>query len=234
MKKLLALLFLSIGAFASDTTMMGPDVIAWIKTPTGLFIDYDIDYYPYTCNEEIEIDGISYTTSQAFYLFSGYLPMKYGDSPPGLSFKAQVRDSALYLVEARICFEENKPHKLTERTASEKIPLRLIFPEALSDTMQAAFMNQAIILFPDSIHYGGAILVKKGKVIRSWIWPDAASVVQNFDSTEFYHFEDHEMDFFDSSAGDPQNPKFIALMNRLRPYYGEKLWDIAQEMLGNR
>lgn len=167
MKKLLALLFLSIGAFASDTTMMGPDVIAWIKTPTGLFIDYDIDYYPYTCNEEIEIDGISYTTSQAFYLFSGYLPMKYGDSPPGLSFKAQVRDSALYLVEARICFEENKPHKLTERTASEKIPLRLIFPEALSDTMQAAFMNQAIILFPDSIHYGGAILVKKGKVIRS-------------------------------------------------------------------
>lgn len=229
MKKILALLFLSINALAGSTTMDGAEVIGWLDNPTALIcFDYD---YPGTCNEEIEIDGISYTFLPSY--ISDYLPMKYGETPPGLSFKAQVRDSALYLVEARICFEKNEPHQLTERTESEKIPLRLIFPEALSDTIQATFMNQAIFLSPDSIHYGGAILVKKGKVIRSWIWLDAASAAQNFDEEEFNHFETYESDF---TAIPPnlKKPKFIELMNRLKPYYGEKLWDIAQEMLGNR
>lgn len=224
---LLALLFVN---HATSDTLQEVAVVDWRDNPQAL-VDFDYDY-PSTCNEEIEIDGISYTFLPSTYI-SAYLPMKYGECPPGLSFKAQVRDSALYIVEARICFEENEPHQITERTESKKIPLRLIFPEALSDTIQATFMNQAILLFPDSIHYGGAILVKKGKVIRSWIWADSASADQNFDRTEFYHFEDHEADSFDPNVYDSRDPKFLELMNRLRPYYGEKLWDIAQEILGN-
>lgn len=229
MKKILVLLFLSTNALAGGTTMEGAEVIGWLDNPTAL-INFDYDY-PSTCNEEIEIDGISYTFLPSTYI-SAYLPMKYGKCPPGLSFKAQVRDSALYIMEARICFEKNEPHQLTERTESEKIPLRLIFPEAPSDPIQATFMNQAILLLPDSIHYGGAILVKKGKVIRSWIWPDAASAAQNFDEEEFNHFEDYEADFT-GFPSNPKDPKFLELMNRLRPYYGEKLWGIAQEMLEN-
>lgn len=229
MKKILVPLFLLINALAGDTTMEKAEFIGWFDNPAAL-INFDYDY-PSTCDEEIEIDGISYTFLSSTYI-SGYLPMKYGERPPGLSFKAQVRDSALYIVEARICFEKNEPHQLTERTESEKIPLRLIFPEALSDTIQATFMNQAISLFPDSIHYGGAILVKKGKVIRSWIWPDAASAAQNFDEEEFNHFETYESDFTEFPLN-PKDPKFLELMNRLRPYYGEKLWNIAQEMLEN-
>ncbi len=231
MKKILALLFLLIDVFASDTTMKGPDVIAWIKTPTGLFIDYDFDYYPSTCDEEIKIDEISYTTIE-FYPFSVYLTKKYGDRPPGLSFKAQVRDSVVYLVEARICFEKNKPHQITERTESKKIPLRLIFPEATSDTMQATFVNLPLFLMSNSTNTG-AVLIKKGKMIRLWLWADSASADQNFDRTEFYHFEDHEADSFDPNVYDSRDPKFLELMNRLRPYYGEKLWGIVQKMLGN-
>ncbi len=233
MKKNLALLFLTTSIVAiespSDTTS-GAAVVDWINS--AALVEHV--EFPYTCNDEIEIGGIPYITEYANYLYLPYLTKESGHNPPGLSFKAQVRDSVLYLVEARICFEKDESHQITERTESEKIPLRIIFPEATNDTIQATFMSLAILLLPDSTHPEGAILVKKGKMIRSWLWADSASAAQNFDAEEFYHFNRYEADSFDSIETDSRNPKFIELMNRLRPYYGEKLWDIAQEMLGNR
>lgn len=235
MKKifLLALLFVN---HATSDTLQEVAVVDWLNTPQAL-VDFDYDYN--VCNSEVEVENISYRASFDFIDIYFYpIDHYYGYYPPGLHFKSTIRDSTIYITEANICFVHERPStKNPKKLISQSIPLKIIFPWIDSDTVRADFLTKDIRLFLHDSKWSQAFLIRKGHVFYSFAAKDSS--VKKFDQETYDNFKRTEAEWCGirpgyECASAPRNPKFIELMNRLRPYYGEKLWNIAQEMLGNR
>lgn len=235
-------LFLSILLFATlatSDTLQEVAVVDWLNTPQAL-VDFDYDYN--VCESEVKIDNISYRAAFDFIDIYFYpIDHYYGYYPPGLHFKSVIKDSAIYITEANICFlyEHRIGNELDSRKLeSRQIPLKIIFPWTDSDTIWADFLTKDIRLFlADDSQCSQTFLIRKGHVFYSYAKKD--STAKEFDKERYNNFKRNEAEWCGirpgyECASDWENPKFIELMNRLKPYYGEKLWDIAQEMLGNR
>lgn len=230
---LLALLFVN---YATSDTLQEVAVVDW-NTPQAL-VDFDYDYN--VCNSEVEVDNISYSASFDFidiYLYP--IDHYYGYYPPGLHFKSIIRDSTIYITEANICFVyEHSSTKNSKNLTSQSIPLKIIFPWTDSDTIRADFLTKDVRLFKGyTARWSQAFLIRKGRVFYSFAAKDSS--MKKFDQEAYDNFKRTEAEWCGIRPGyecysDSQSPKFLDLMNRLKPYYGEKLWGIAQEMLGNR
>lgn len=173
--------------------------------------------YPETCFDKIEMDGVVYM--DVFGLPSRFLFEKVGAVPNGLMFKALIKDSLFYIVEAGICFDEDDFYQIPPNMEPINVPLRVIFPEADSDTIWAnSVMGVAILMFPHGI---SSLLIQNGRVFRFYPRGDD----EDEDYRKFFRTLDERAD---SETVDIKNPRYLELMKRLKPYYGEKLWKIAE------
>lgn len=160
------------------------------------------------CLDTIEIDGTVY--ENWFDTYGILFQEKFGSFPPGISFKSIVKDSLLYIIETNVCFygDESEPIK---------IPLKVIFPEADSDTIWAS-SAMAECLFKSS---GAEALFQDGRLLRFYRsgekWDQTA---RQFDRLLMEKQE--KMDYNDN------DPRYIELMQKLKPYYGEKYWKLVQ------
>ncbi len=230
MKKLLVLLFLSINAFSSDSVVFkeGADVPGWLDNPAALI---GLILPPAPCKEdEIEYKGILYTDF-SFHFYYYMLANKYGSVPPGLYLKTLIKDSTVYFVDAGVCFEKSKDYNSPAGDTLTHFPLKIFFPEAASDTVKAtALTNYMELFFNDTVRV--LLTVKKGKVTR--IYEKGTPSEGKFMWDEDYeHFQLYEAEESCSSECERHpNPKFLKLMQQLKPYYGEKRWEIAKRSVG--
>lgn len=188
----------------------------------------DLDNFQTYCPAKLEFDGKLYEVvdwAGLDILFKYEITKEYGYFPPGLYFKTLIKNSKLYITETGICFVSQKKE---ERT---KIPLRFIFPDTKTDTVFADFLKAKDIL----LDYGDRIvtfLIKNGEIFRSsledsttgrGVTPD---IYERFSMLEVVDCNDDP-----DCTEDPQNSKFISLMNRLKPYYRNGCWDLVQEKI---
>ncbi len=172
---------------------------------------------PITCPDEIEMDGVVYM--DVFGLPSRFLFEKVGAVPYGLMFKAVIKDSLFYIVKAGICFDVDDFFLIPPNMEPINVPLRVIFPEADSDTIWASsVMGEAHLWKPH--HRISSLLIRNGRVYR--FYPDA-----DYDE-DFLEFDRIYIEKRNSEKIDINNPRYLELMKRLKPYYGEKLWKIAE------
>lgn len=236
MKKifLLALLFVN---HATSDTLQEVAVVDWLDNPAAL-VDFDYEYN--VCASEVEVDSISYRAYFDFIDIYFYpIDHYYGYYPPGLHFKSTIKDSTIYITDANICFvHEHSSTSDSKELTSQSIPLKIIFPQTNSDTIKADFLTKDVRLFKEqTARWSQAYLIRKGRVFYSFDAKDSTEI--QFEQEAYDNFKINEAEWCGIRLGyecnsDSQSPKFLELMNRLRPYYGEKLWDIAQELLGNR
>ena len=229
---LIILLYVNLAASGSpqdSIVIEGAKVQGWLDNPAAL-VNFEYEYN--LCASEVEVENISYTTLFDFIDIYFYpIDHYYGDYPPGLHFKSMIKDSTIYITEANICFIHEYSFK---KFISQKIPLKIIFPWVDSDTIKADFLTKDIRLFSQNPTWDLAFLIRKGHVFYSYAAKDSSS--EKFDREKYEHFKTNEAEWcgirpgYECGTG-TQNPKYIQLMNRLRPYYGKELWDIAQKIM---
>lgn len=184
---------------------------------------------PDTCPDRIEMDGVVYM--DGFSLPSRFLFEKSGAVPRGLMFKAVIKDSLIYIVEAGICFDVDDFYQIPPDMEPIKVPLKVIFPEADSDTIWASsVMGEALLRRAGSVTGDSlpmtprglsSLLVQNGRVYR--FYPSGTDCDEDY--FEFHRFYDERVD---SETVDIKNPRYLELKQRLKPYYGEKLWKLVK------
>lgn len=230
MKRLFLSVLLFVPLATSDMlkdgeSLQGVDVINWLDNPTALI---NLDPPPAPCKaDEIEYKGNLYTSFLTPF-YDDMLTIRNGYVPPGLYMKAIVKDSAVYIVDAGVCFEENEDYKTPAGDTITHIPLKILFPEASSDTIKATSLTNYLELYYKN-DVKVLLIVKKGKVTRSYE-QGTPSEGKFRNDEEYYHFQRYEAEKCENrpECERDSNPEFVKLMQRLKPYYGEKRWKIAK------
>lgn len=192
-------------------------ILAVVATAHALVPEEEND-----CPSEVELDGNLY--DDTFWLGALDFIEQFGAYPPGLTFKFAIKDSLLYIVEAGICFKASsdcyRDCRFPEDVGPIRVPLKVIFPEATSDTVWASFVTAETHIFRFREMSGFTLLVQNGRVFRIYRrgkhGDKLDDVWENF-STE------HDRKY-ERTKWNPQDPRYLELMKRLKPYYGEKLW----------
>jgi hypothetical protein len=222
MKKVLVLFLISNLSFSEQPQFLEGDAVTeWLNNPNAL-VDFDFDLMALPCkSDEVEHEGILYSTwdpTNTLYFYP--LFFKYGRIPPGLWIKSLVKDSILYVVEAGICFAENKYYNIPDNDTITKIPLNLIFPGSQSDTVKADFFTHEL-----------EVVNKNGdELFFIFIKGKAAYIMdrKTLNSKIFGQFEKNESENCNTSAtprpecDNPPISEYFGLMNRLKPYYHKK------------
>lgn len=176
------------------------------------------------CLDKVEIEGKSYE-EQFGTLFLLFVDENFGFYPPGLYFESAIRDSVLYIVKAGICFMPSEYFGISEMEPIE-IPLNVIFPGANSDTIRADAINSEGLLFSKEGLPSGELLIKDGRLYR---FVDSSSEEDEGFRT-FYKAVEKKVYHTDRLLSS-RDPRFIALLKRLRPYCDEKIWNIVLRSL---
>lgn len=173
------------------------------------------------CPSVVELDGNLYY--DAFGLSTVDFIERLGAFPPGLTFKYTIKDSLLYIVEAGICFKASSSCHLDCRFPEDvgpiRVPLKVIFPEATSDTFWASYVTADTDIFWEKMS-GFTLLVQNGRVFR--IYRHGKHGEKLDDDWEKFTTECDRRTR--RTKWNSQAPRYLELMKRLKPYYGEKLW----------
>lgn len=176
---------------------------------------------PDDCPSVVELDGNLYY--DAFGLSTVDFIERLGAFPPGLTFKYTIKDSLLYIVEAGIGFESSRScyldRRFPENVGPIRVPLKVIFPEATSDTFWASYVTADTDIFWESS--GFTLLVQNGRIFRIYRRGKYGEKLDD-DWKKFTAEYDRRKRRIKWNS---QDPRYLELMKRLKPYYGEKLWE---------
>lgn len=217
MKMMKALIFVVGAAFAGDSikdSKVAPIEVR-LKDPRAL-IDYDLDYIPQHCFSKFEVNGVVY--EEWIIPYERFFVQKFGKYPPGLYLESVVKDSLLYIVRAGICFLHNDALQMAEdMTTPIEVPLKVIFPDQKSDSVWPSSATEDFTLLDESKNFA-YLLVQDGRVFR--FYENGSQI----DVKEYSEFERMVREHDKSLKKNSKDPRFVELMERLRPYYGEELW----------
>lgn len=135
--------------------------------------------------------------------------------------------------------QKQPDYGISEDTKPKKIPLKVIFPTATTDTILADFATSSFFF-----KFNGEIvtaLIKDGKIHRLWM-DNSDKYQSDFDDDEFDRFGDLERRISESveekydekiysTSPNSRRTKFLEAANKLKPYYGDELWDVVMEWL---
>lgn len=228
MKKVLVLLLLTLMPNLSlcDEQPRIPEGYAemgWLDRPDAM-VNFEVKTSDPCKLDEVEYEGISYSSLDLFTPFNYPIKVKYGYIPPGLWFKSLIKDSTLYVVEAGICFDENKYYNFPKDDTITKIPLKLIFPDSKSDTVNADFVTHELLLVDKEGKAKIFVLVRKGKIFRTYVkgTPSEGKFLEDEEARQFELNESEDCnDAHPECYGDSTSEHF-KLMDRLKPYYFKK------------
>lgn len=179
------------------------------------------EVYPRHCYDIIEKDGIIY--EDWFFLYDSFFGETFGGRPPGLSLKATIQDSSLYVVGADICFLPNGDDRFPKNKPIE-VPLRAIFPELKSDTvwLSSATGLGMLVEMPAELGRSFAyLLIQDGRLYR--FYKDGS-----FLDKDYSRFEEMLLEKDNARIPSDSNERHKDLMKRLKPYYGKELWKLVE------
>ncbi len=228
MKKVLVLLLLTLMPNLSlcDEQSRIPedyDVMGWLDRPDAI-VDFEVKISGPCKLDEVEYEGISYSSLDLFTPFYYPIKVKYGYIPPGLWFKSLIKDSTLYVVEAGICFNESQYYNFPKDDSITKIPLKLIFPDSKSDTVHANFVTNELLLVDKEGRAKIFALIKKGKIFRTYVkgTPSEGKFLEDEEAYQFEINESKDCNGTRPECNHDSNSEYYKLMDRLKPYYFKK------------
>ena len=192
------------------------------------------------CGDHIKIDGRIYTTDiPGVLLWPTEWQQRYRQFPTWLSINATIKDSTLYIIGAEICIYNWREKK---EILKNPVPLKIIFPESDKDSIPSPkeYVNELMLFhFSKEKTGSGVLLFEQGKLTRYKLdeeYEDSTSnwSISNFpDSRVEFKYPESDSLFKHNHAisakykgyPDSQNSEYQKLLRRLKPYYGERLWN---------
>lgn len=192
------------------------------------------------CGDHIKIDGRIYTTDiPGVLLWPTEWQQHHRQFPTWLSINATIKDSIIYIIGAEICIYN--PQK-KEEIFKNPIPLKIIFPKSDKDSIPSPkeYINELMLFHFSKDRTGsGVLLFERGKLTRYKLYEEYEDSTSNWsisnfpdDQVEFKYPEsdslfkhNHAVSVKYSDYPDIQNSEYQKLLRRLRPYYGENLWN---------
>lgn len=223
-----AAFFFTTGALAANSENDDGHEIIGEFPPPGAIVDFAWEDALMNCSHKVEIDGIVYDDFLDLFLIDIF--EEFGAYPPGLTFETVILDSTLYIVKAGICFQENERFGIPENMELIRVPLGVIFPGANPDTVRADFLSAGTLLWQNSSEgIFKPLEIRNGRLCRFYRTAEekeadrATYLALNAEDTNKAN---------NQAAANFKDPRFVSLMERLKPYYGEKLWKRARKYCG--